>query len=355
MKPSDTLVTTLLAILKAGAAYMPIDPRSPPNHVEHIIKEAKPTLVVYDDNYQHSRFFAPVKAVKIKDLMREAHRLSIGNIPDEIMLTRGNDNTKAAIIYTSGSSGLPKGVRVSHHSLFHRFMWQQSTFPYSNSEEFCVFKTAFTFIDHVAELWCPLIAGKTLVVVPRDVVNNPERFVPILENFRVERFLGVPSLIRGILLYLNMNEDNKTKFMLQRVKLWISSGETLNIQLAHEFFDYFDLDRHKLVNFYGCTEVSSDATYYEITTRKQLALFERVPLGSPLPNMAIYLLDKEKKQVNEGEVGEIYCAGPMIADGYVGVKESPVFMMNPFDNSDCESSTSSFSSSPQLSPLPNSS
>lgn len=334
MKHSDSLVTTLYAVWKAGASYLPIDVLFPENRIDHILKEAKPCLVIYDDSYPHAKYFNSTKSISFGELKQLSQQMPTDNIPDDQMLTKGDSNTKAVMLYTSGSTGTPKCVRLRHFTFIHRILWQLNTYPYGATEKHCVFKTALTFVDHIAELWCPIIAGKSVVIIPKTVLVNPELFVPILENYQIVRLLGVPTLLRSVLMYLNMLESNKTKFMLSNLKIWYSSGETLTVQIAKDFFDYFDNGKHVLVNLYGCTEVSCDVVWSELQSKEQFESLERIPLGSPLPNMIVYILDKDNKTVPEGEVGEICCAGVNVTDGYINGQNSEAFVQNPFESDD---------------------
>lgn len=329
MKPSDDLVMTLLGIWKAGAAYLPIDVAYPENRVEHILTESKPVMVIYDDSFQNSKYFSKFRSTKFSDLKRESSQMSSTNIPDKLMLTGGDASTMALIIYTSGSTGVPKGVRIRHHTFIHRMLWQVRTFPFQDSEKHCVFKTALVFADHIAELWNPLAAGKTIVVVPKELVSNPELFVPILDDYKIERVVGVPTLLRSILLYLNMLESNRTKYLLSNLRIWVSSGEPLSLEIANEFFDYFGNGRQILCNFYGSTEVSCEVVFHVMKSKADLVGLERMPLGVPFDNTIIYILNKDKQIVSQGDVGEICAAGAPITDGYIAGRDPGAFFLNP--------------------------
>ena len=328
MKLSDDFVTTCLGIWKAGAAYLPIETLFTENRVEHILTEARPVLVIYDDSYPNVRFFAKQKSIKFSNLKRESNEMESDNIPDELTLTKGSPDTKAVAMYTSGSSGPPKGVRISHHSLHQRINWQLVTYPYEESENFCCFKTAINFGDHLAELWCPLIAGKALVVVPRDVSQDTEKMVSLLEEYKIARLFGVPSLLRSLLLYVNTSRSTENGPALSRLSLWISSGEPLTIQFATEFFDYFKGGKNILVNFYGCTETSCEVLFYELVSEQQVKALNRIPIGTPFFNTIVYILDTPKKPLPEGEIGEIYVAGAFVDDGYINGRDPGAFLKN---------------------------
>lgn len=323
MQPTDRLVTTLLAIWKAGAAYLPLDPTFPANRIEHILTEARPVLVIYED-FEDLAVFGDTPAVSYAELRQRATQQSNANVLPEQMLGTGH-NQLALVLYTSGSTGVPKGVRLNHDTILNRLQWQWNRFPYSETEIVGVFKTALTFVDSVTEIWGPLLNGMAIVVVPKKITNNPERLVELLEEYRIERLVLVPTLLRSLLLYLPLQK----KKLLYNLRIWVCSGEPLQLSLAKDFFNYFLEGVHQLCNFYGSTEVMGDVTYFVCESKKQLSNYEKVPIGYPLDNTVIYILDPELQPVKPGEVGELFVSGLNLAESYVNGRDPHRFIDNP--------------------------
>lgn len=214
---------------------------------------------------------------------------------------------------------------MNHATILNRLQWQWNRFPYSTTEKVGIFKTALTFVDSVTEIWGPLLNGMAIVVVPKKVTNNPERLVELLEEYKIERLVLVPTLLRSLLLYLPL----QNKQLLYNLRIWVCSGEPLQLSLAKEFFDYFEEGVHQLCNFYGSTEVMGDVTYFVCESKKQLSNFEKVPIGYPLDNTVIYILNPELQPVKPGDIGELFVSGSNLAQGYVNGRDPHRFIDNP--------------------------
>ncbi|XP_032666149.1 mycosubtilin synthase subunit C [Odontomachus brunneus] len=321
VKPSDRLPTMLLAILKAGMAYLPLDAEFPMSRVKHILEEAQPLMVLAEEGADLS-IYEGALVVTYEQLLEEAKREQ----EDSLAIAEETADQLAIVLYTSGSTGIPKGVLIPHATLLNRLQWQWRELPFADDEERCVFKTSLTFVDSVPEIWGPLLQGRTLVVMPKNVTKDPERFVPLLEKHGIQRLVLVPSLLRSLLMYLGLQDNDN---VLDRLGLWICSGETLPVTLADQFFATFGDNVKTLANFYGSTEVMGDVTYHLLSNRAQLQGMEKVPIGKPVDNCIIYLVNKDMRLVPQGEVGELIVAGRNLAAGYIRGRDAHKFLDNP--------------------------
>ena len=215
-------------------------------------------------------------------------------------------DSAAYVIYTSGSTGTPKGVVGLHTGAVNRFAWMWSTYPFGADEMSCV-KTSLSFVDSVWEVFGPLLKGTPSTIIPEQVTKDPQLLVQTLADNHVTRIVLVPSLLKDIL-----DLDPNLQSHLPDLKLWSSSGEPLSRELADRFRQC--LPNGKLLNLYGSSEVSADATCYE--TRKTESSGS-ISIGRPIYNTQIYLLDSRLQPVPIGISGEICVGGAGLARGYL--------------------------------------
>ncbi|XP_076673165.1 nonribosomal peptide synthetase ebony [Andrena cerasifolii] len=320
MKPSHRLPTVLLAIMKAGMAYLPLDVEFPMSRVKHVLQEAKPFVVLIEDGADPT-IYEGTATITYEQLVARLRHVEKDDSQQE-----QDPEQLAILLYTSGSTGTPKGVLLPHAAVLNRLQWQWRELPYAANEERCVFKTSLTFVDSVSEIWGPLLQGRTLVIVAKQVTRDPGRFMQVLEKHKIQRLVLVPSLLHSMLMYLGLRDKEN---VLRSLKLWICSGETLPLSLAEQFFATFDSGDKILANFYGSTEVMGDVTYHLLNNRSQLQSTDKVPIGKPLDNCIVYIVSKEMRLVPQGEVGELIVAGRNLAAGYVRDNDSRKFLDNP--------------------------
>lgn len=342
MQPAPELIALLLACWKMGAAYLPLEASFPRQRIEHIVQEARPALIVVADDAVGDNF-ADCEVLRFTHLEAVANQLADErNLTEAQSLTAESDEQLAIVLYTSGSTGIPKGVRLPHSILQNRLRWQLEAFPFGAGEHTTVFKTALTFVDSVAEIWAPLLSGRAVLILPKWVLRDPERLVDLLETYRIERLVLVPTLLRTMLMYLPLRGTAQGGRGLPDLRLCVCSGETLSAQLVAEFYAYFGVgggSNAELCNFYGSTEIMGDVTYY-VCARPQSQLVggdtatddgdnSSVPIGYPITNTILYVLDAEMQPVRVGETGELYVAGRNLAAGYVGGRDKFRFVANP--------------------------
>jgi thioesterase domain-containing protein len=208
-------------------------------------------------------------------------------------------------MYTSGSTGWPKGVEGTHQGAVNRFAWMWDAYPFAPGEIACL-KTSLSFVDSVWELFGPLLHGVPTVVVPDEVVTDPHRLVELLGERRVSRIVLVPSLLEALL-----NTAHGLSERLPALRLWVTSGEAVSVDLAQRF--RAAMPRATLLNLYGSSEVSADVTSYEVMGDE----VSRIPIGRPIANTQIYVLDTARQPVPFDVPGELYVGGLGLARGYL--------------------------------------
>jgi amino acid adenylation domain-containing protein len=309
-------VVGLLGILKAGGAYVPMDPTYPLQRIAFMLEDSRAPVLL---TVQRLRYRVPGSASEIicvDTVLDTVAPVSPGN-PDSGV---GSDDL-AYVIYTSGSTGTPKGVLASHRASINRFSWMWKRWEFTPTD-ICCQKTALSFVDSVWEIFGPLLRGVRNVIIPDEVLEDPPGLVDTLWANRITRIVLVPSLLR---LLLDSVPDIGRR--LPDLKFWITSGEVITPELARRVERA--LPEATLVNLYGSSEVAADVTAYVIRDSESL---ERIPIGRPIANTRIYILDRDANPVPIGVAGEIHVGGDGVARGYLHNPEltSKKFVSDPF-------------------------
>ena len=293
------MVVGLLGILKADCAYVPLDPAYPQQRLAFMLDDAKTQAIV---TQQRLLSILPLqKNVVCLDtdwsLIAQESKENNATASSESLLS---------IIYTSGSTGQPKGVLGTHRSTINRLHWMWTTYPL-HTEEACCQKTALSFVDSVWEIFGPLLKGIRTIIIPENVVKDPKHLLSTLATHGITRLVLVPSLLRTLL-----ETPEKLNGLLPNLKYCVCSGETLPPDLARHFLDH--MPECVLLNLYGSTEVAADVTCFD--TRQDYEDLSYVPIGRPIANTQVYLLDAAWQLVPIGVPGEIYIGGANVARGY---------------------------------------
>ncbi len=309
------MIIGILGILKAGGVYVPIDPDYPRQRLSSIIDDAKISIMLTQK--------------KFKDILtgQNTDVVYIDTFWDKLSIEK-NDNIDsnvqpenlAYVIYTSGSTGKPKGVMNTHRGLINRLLWMQETF-HLTSQDRVLQKTPFTFDVSVWEFLWPLITGATLAIAKPEGHKDRDYLVDVIKKEKITTIHFVPSMLSIFL-------DNKNLDQCNSLKMVICSGEVLSAELKNRFYEKINAE---LYNLYGPTEASIDVTYYKCERESNNHI---VPIGKPIYNTQIYILNKYLHPVPIGVIGEIHIGGVGLARGYLNRSEltAEKFIKNPFSN-----------------------
>ncbi|MEU1518477.1 amino acid adenylation domain-containing protein [Streptomyces sp. NPDC005811] len=297
---SPDLLVTLYAVHKAGAAYLPVDPDYPPDRVRYMLDDACPALVMTPELYG---------------------RLAEEPVADGGELPRVDPLAPAYMIYTSGSTGRPKGVLVPHRGIVNRLLWMQSAYELTAADR-VLQKTPSSFDVSVWEFFWPLITGATLVVARPEGHKDPAYLAELIRREGVTTLHFVPSMLESFLRTPGAARCTG----LRRV---VCSGEALPTALADRFHDLFDAAGTTLHNLYGPTEASVDVTHRRSTPGGSTP---SVPIGRPVDNTGVHVLDAGLQPARPGAPGELYLSGVQLAHGYHGRRALTAerFVADPF-------------------------
>ncbi|MGV8003061.1 amino acid adenylation domain-containing protein [Photorhabdus temperata subsp. temperata] len=301
---SPDMYVGLLAILKAGGAYLPIDPSLPSTRIETLVADADIQIVLtQSETEQALAAIQHIERVRL-DERQIARHASLENDP----IHGCHQENLAYVMFTSGSTGVPKGVMGTHRSTYNCLEWMWRNAPFA-TDEVCCQKTAYTFGDSIQEIFGPLLQGVTTVIIAGQTLLSAANFIGELQRYRVTRIVLVPSLLRMLL-----DSGEPLAERLPALHYWLASGEALPDALGTAF--YRQLPEARLYNMYGASELSNDVTLYLLPS--QISGNGYSPIGRPIANMSVHLLDRTLQPVPPGTLGEIYVGGPGVNRGYLG-------------------------------------
>ncbi|WP_084534683.1 non-ribosomal peptide synthetase [Nocardia yamanashiensis] len=318
IRRSLDLLVGMYGIVKAGAAYLPIDPDHPADRIEAILEQARPLCVLTAARDElELPALAPRFDIDTADLSDRGGR----PVTDADRITPLRADHLAYVIFTSGSTGKPKGVGVSHAAIVNRLRWMQHAYPLDSSDV-VLQKTPATFDVSVWEFFWPLQIGARLVIAAPDGHRDPSYLARVIAEKNVTTAHFVPSMLSVFLT----DTDVRGCTGLTRV---FCSGEALPAATVTEFHAALGTgaEAPQLHNLYGPTEAAVDVTAWHCAPGTT-----DVPIGSPVWNTRTYVLDARLQPVAPGVVGELYLAGVQLARGYLGRPglSADRFVANPF-------------------------
>ena len=312
MERSLELVAVLLGIMKAGAAYVPLDPMYPVHRKAYMLQDARPAFVIADERSASNlpSFDAPRLLL--------GGRWPLGNLPGENPAFDMDPSCLAYVIYTSGSSGTPKGVMIEHRSVCNHLCWMQKQFPLTYTDRVPQ-KYPYCFDASVVEIFGPLIAGATLVITSSEPHLDVDYFLQLMAEEKITVVDLVPSLLEVLL----QNERFLDCHALRRVTC---GGETLSPALRSKLLA---TSKVELNNIYGPTEATIGAAFFTCESDEGI---DAVPIGRPVGNTQIYILDSYGNPTPIGVPGELHVGGLGLARGYLNRPEltQEKFLSDPF-------------------------
>jgi amino acid adenylation domain-containing protein len=316
---SFEMVVALLAVIKAGGAYVPLDPGYPVDRLRYMLEDSSPVALLTQTDllglWNGSDNLPPILDMTA-DLPVWAGQPDTNPVRSHFNLAPVH---LAYVIYTSGSTGRPKGVMVEHRSLVNRLIWMQCAYPL-NREDAVLQKTPFSFDVSVWEFFWPLIVGARLVMARPEGHKDPGYLVQAINSNRITTLHFVPSMLQVFLEH----PDAPSCSSLVRV---IASGEALLPRMVRKFHDRLPLtDLH---NLYGPTEATVDVTSWTCDWDPGRTV---IPIGKPISNTRMYILDNNGEPVPVGAAGELFIGGVGVARGYLNRQELTAerFLLDPF-------------------------
>jgi amino acid adenylation domain-containing protein/FkbM family methyltransferase len=313
MERSLEMVVSIYGIVKAGGAYVPIDPDLPDERIEYMVHDTGISFIMTQQT-----FFRRIPSLYGKYVVLSTQWPDIEKMIDEDPVVQTRLDDPAYIIYTSGSTGRPKGVINTHRGIINRILWMQDAYNLTPSDV-VLQKTPYSFDVSVWEFFWPLICGASLVVAAPEAHKDPAELIEIINNHHVTTLHFVPSMLNAFL-------DHPQACSCRSFKRVICSGEALPMSLQRKFFATIHAELH---NLYGPTEAAVDVTSWTCQEKDNRPT---VPIGKPIANTRIYILDKFMQPVPVGVAGELYIGGVQVAAGYLNLPDltQKKFVRDPF-------------------------
>lgn len=306
---SVEMLVAIYGVIKLGAAYLPVDIELPGERVEQMLSTAAAKRIVV----------GPLQTLPegVTTPAVSCDLAALAELPSKPQGAVVNSEDPAYVIFTSGSTGVPKGVVNGHLGIVNRLLWMQETFNLSAGER-VLQKTPYSFDVSVWELFWPLQVGATLVLAEHNSHRDPYRLAEQIAEHGIHLLHFVPSMLAA---YLDAERD-----LPASMRAVVCSGEELPQALQFRFFARYS--QVTLANLYGPTEAAVDVSYWLCDTEMR----KQVPIGVPVSNTSLYVVDKEGRQTPVGVVGELLIGGIQVAQGYINAGELTAsrFIDNPF-------------------------
>ena len=305
------MIASLLAVIKAGAAYVPIDPDYPQERIQYTLNDSQATIILthsavvekWSDRWDTHL----LERITVSNSALNIDNNEIAESSKESIPLRCAPGDLAYIIYTSGTTGRPKGAMLEHRNVVRLFFNDEDLFDFSENDVWTMFHS-YCFDFSVWEIYGALLFGGELIIVPKEVAKDPRQFLPLLSETGTTILNQTPSAFYNL-----VNEDSKQAALPLSLRMVVFGGEALNPRkLAGWQVKY---PNTKLINMYGITETTVHVTYQEID---KVAIEEGVSnIGRAIPTLNIYVMDEQQRLLPPGVAGELCVSGEGVCRGYL--------------------------------------
>lgn len=299
---SIEIMIAIFAIIRAGAAYLPLDSSYPANQLNFMLENSRSELLILSSSTK-ARF--KLHSVNKLVLNKSFFKSDLSGHSSNANKIEISPTDRAYVIYTSGSTGLPKGVEICHRSVINHMIWMKDTFNFDSREVFLQ-KTPLSFDASVWEVFLPIFIGATLVVADNYAHKDPTAIIEHIDKYQITILQLVPSILREML-------NAQLLFNQKFLKHLFVGGELLTREIRENFFS--QCPHIKLHNLYGPTEATIDATYH--TCINSCDELSHNLIGKPVNNTQVYVLDHKLQPLPVGVPGELYIGGDSLALGYL--------------------------------------
>lgn len=310
---SVKLSLALWAIIEVGAAYLPLDTGYPDDRLNYMLEDAKPRVLIslasekqrFENSGKLYLYDEPILPPDDRTFNKTIQSINDWEVPTL------NEKDAAYLLYTSGSTGRPKGVLVSHQAIVNRILWMQELYPLT-SDDVVLQKTPCSFDVSVWEFFWSAMVGAQLYMAPPEFHRDPVQLQQLIIDQKITTIHFVPSMLAAYVA--SLNHDHIQTSQCDSLKRVFCSGEALPVELSKQFEETVGCELH---NLYGPTEAAVDVTYYPAFAESlSQAKGNGVPIGYPVWNTQVRILDDFLRPVPVGVAGELYLCGVQLADGY---------------------------------------
>lgn len=311
------MIAGLFAVLKCGAAYVPISPDYPEERQRYMVKQSSVKFILSDVDHSLNKAAEGIKAIDMRTVPYNKYGSDNLSIPID-------SRQLAYTIYTSGSTGVPKGVMIEHHSVINLITWVNTEFNIGPDDRL-LFITSIGFDLSVYDIFGILSAGGSLIIASREDMMNVTRLATLMQRFRVTFWDSVPSTLDHLISRLTALDSG---YRQEYLRLAFLSGDWIPVGLPGKIGNFFP--NAKVISLGGATEGTVWSNYYPIG--KVGSGWHSIPYGKPITNNTFYVLNEEQQPAPYGDIGELYIGGVGVARGYANDpgKTGYAFLDDPF-------------------------